>query len=70
MDQKVAIPELDARPVAVVLNLLNACMLIQAFGQRPRSQPEPVREALARFWISTLHGSKWSGTEPSDLFRK
>ncbi len=69
MDQKVAIPELDARPVAVVLNLLNACMLIQAFGQRPRSQPEPVREALARIWISTLYGSEWLGEGRSDLVR-
>ena len=63
------IPEFDARPVAVALNRLNAYMLIQAFGQRPRRQPEPVREALARVWISTLYGSELSGNESSNLVR-
>ncbi len=47
----------DARPVAIALNRLDASMLIHAFGRRPRSNPEPVREALIRIWSSTLYGS-------------
>lgn len=69
-DQKQGlIPEFNARPVAIALNRLNAYMIIQAFGQRPRSRPEPVREALARVWISTLYGSEWIGCESSNLVR-
>jgi AcrR family transcriptional regulator len=64
------IPEFDARPVAFALNRLNAYTLLQAFGQHPRKQPEPAREALARVWISTLYGSEWLGNESSDLVRK
>jgi len=63
------IPDFDARPVAIALNRLDAYMLIDAFGQRPRSQPEPVQEALARIWISTLYGRKWLGDGSSDLIR-
>ena len=63
------IPDFDARPVAIALNRLNAYTLIEAFGQRPRSQPEPVLEALARVWISTLYGSEWLEKESSDLVR-
>jgi AcrR family transcriptional regulator len=70
-DQKQGlIPDFEARPVAFVLNRLDAYTLLQAFGQHPRKQPEPVREALVRVWISTLYGSKWSGNESSDLVRK
>ena len=63
------IPDFDARPVAIALNCLDAYTLIKAFGQRPRRQPEPVREALARIWISTLYGSEWLGSGPSNLVR-
>ena len=63
------IPDFDARPLAIALNRLDAYTLIEAFGQHPISQPEPVREALARVWISTLYGSKWLGDRPSDLVR-
>jgi AcrR family transcriptional regulator len=63
------IPHFDARPVAIALNRLDACTLIEAFGQHPRIQPEPVREALSRIWISTLFGSEWLGSESSDLVR-
>ena len=63
------IPDFDARPVAIALNHLNAYTLIDAFGQRPRHQPEPVREALARIWISTLYGSEWLGKGSSNLVR-
>ena len=63
------IPDFDARPVAIALNRMDAYTFIQAFGQRPRSKPEPVREALARIWISTLYGSEWLGSGPSNLVR-
>jgi AcrR family transcriptional regulator len=63
------IPDFDARPVAIALNRLDAYTLIDAFGQHPRRQPEPVREALSRIWISTLYGSEWAGGESSDLVR-
>jgi len=63
------IPDFDARPVAIALNRLDAYTLIDAFGQRPRRRPEPVREALARIWISTLYGSEWVGSESSNLVR-
>jgi len=63
------IPNFEARPVAIALNRLDAYTLIEAFGQRPRSKPEPVRDALVRIWISTLYGSEWRENGPSDLVR-
>ena len=51
------IVDFDAQPVAYALNRLNTYTLLQAFGQHPRMDPEPVREALARIWISTLYGA-------------
>jgi AcrR family transcriptional regulator len=63
------IPDFAARPVAIALNHLDAYTLIEAFGRRPRSKREPVREALARIWISTLYGSRWVGSESSNLVR-
>ena len=70
-DQKQGlIPDFPARPVATALNILDAYMLIEAFGQRPRKQQEPVRKALARIWISTLYGSEWAEHETSTLVRK
>ncbi len=63
------IPDFDARPVAIALNRLDTFTLIEAFGQHPRRQPEPVREALVRVWISTLYGSEWLGNEFSSLVR-
>jgi len=69
-DQKQGlIPEFDARPVAFALNRLDAYTLVQAFGQRPKRRPEPVREALARIWISTLYGAEWVGKRASNLIR-
>ena len=49
------IASFDARPVAMALNRMDASLLIQAFGSRPRSKPEPIREALIRVWTSTLY---------------
>ena len=59
----------DPRPVAVALNRLDAHTLLEAFGRRPRSRPEPVREALTRIWISTLYGVEWVVGESSRLVR-
>ena len=59
-----------ARPVMFALNRLNAHTLIQGFGQHPRSQPEPVQEALTRIWVSTLYGPEWVGKESSNLVRR
>jgi hypothetical protein len=67
--QQGLIPDFDARPVATALNRLDAYTLIDAFGQRPRRRPEPVREALSRIWISTLYDSEWLEKGSSDLVR-
>jgi AcrR family transcriptional regulator len=64
------IPKFDARPVAFALTRLDAYTLIQAFGERPRSRPKPVRNALARIWIATLYGNEQLGQESSNLVRK
>ena len=68
--RQVLIPDFEVRPVAFALNRLNAYTLLQAFGQRPRQQPDPVREALTRIWISTLYGAEWLEKKSSDLVRK
>ena len=59
-----------ARPVAFALNRLNASTLIQAFGQHPRKDPEPIREALARIWISTLYGADCLGEKSFNRNKK
>ena len=63
------IPQFEVRPVAVALNRLDASTLIHAFGQHPRMDPEPVREAITRIWISTLYGIEWVESGPSNLVR-
>ena len=63
------IADFVARPVAIALNRLNAYTLIQAFGQHPRSQPEPVLQALARIWASTLYGAGRLGEKSSTRVR-
>ena len=63
------IPNFAARPVAIGLNHLNIYTVIDSFGRLPRSEPEPVQEALARIWISTLYGSEWVGKVSSNLVR-
>lgn len=63
------ITNFDARPVAIALNRLDAYTLIEAFGQRPRSNKEPVLEALTKIWVSTLYGSELVGSKSSDLVR-
>ena len=69
-DQKQGlIPAFDARPVAIGLTRLDAYTMIEAFGQHPRNEPEPVREALARIWVSTLYGSEFFRSGSSNLVR-
>lgn len=60
----------EVRPVIVALNRLNTYSIIEAFGQRPRKKPEPVREALTRIWIATLYGPEWVEKGSSNLVRK
>jgi AcrR family transcriptional regulator len=50
-------PELDARTTAMALNRMDASLLIEAFGRRPRAQPQPVLDALLHIWSSTLYCS-------------
>ena len=63
------IPSFDPGPVAFALNRLDAHTLIQAFGQHPRRQPEPIRDALTRIWISVLYGPEWLEKSSSTLVR-
>ena len=64
------IKEFDPRTVATGLNRVSASLYIREFGQRPRSQPEPVLDAIARIWISTLYGQRWATSRKSTLYRK
>ena len=59
----------DPRPIAITLNRMDAYTFIQAFGQRPRSSPEPVRAAIRRLWIASLYGEQWLETGSSNLVR-
>jgi AcrR family transcriptional regulator len=45
----------DARPVAIALNRMDAALLIDAFGRRPRCQQAPIKTAIKRIWTSTLY---------------
>ena len=70
-DQELGLIEaFDPRPVATALNRVDAALYIRAFGQRPRSQPVPVLDAIARVWISTLYGQQWATIRTSTLNRK
>lgn len=70
LDQALGLIEpFDPRPVAVAFNRLDAYTFVQSFGQRPRSEPGPIRDAIVRLWVSTLYGRKWVGASKSDLFR-
>ena len=70
-DQELGLIEpFDFRPVATALNRVDAAMYVRAFGQRPRNRPEPVLDAIARVWISTLYGQQWASSRTSTLYRK
>lgn len=64
------IVDFEPRPVAIALNRLDAYTLIQAFGQRPRSRPGPVAQAIKRLWISSLYGQQWAASPGSTLNRE
>jgi len=69
-DQKQGlISDFDARAVAIALTRLDAYTIIEAFGQHPRKQPEPVLDTLSRIRIATLYGSEWAGKGSSTLVR-
>lgn len=55
------IADFRAQPVAAALNRMDATMMIDAFGKRPRRSREEVLEALTRIWVSTLYGSNALG---------
>ena len=44
-----------ARPVAVALNRLDASLMIEQFGKRPRGNRDTVLAALTRIWCFTLY---------------
>ena len=64
------IAEFESRPLAIALNRLDAYAFIQAFGERPRGQAEPVRDAILRLWISALYGQEWLKQRQSSLRRQ
>jgi AcrR family transcriptional regulator len=69
-DQELGLIEaFDPRPVATALNRVDAAMYVRAFGNRPRSRPEPVQDAITRVWISTLYGQQWATRRTSTLNR-
>lgn len=53
--QQGLIADFEARPVAIALNRMDASLLIDAFGRRPRRQQQPVLDAILRIWTSTLY---------------
>lgn len=63
------IESFDPRPVATALNQVDASMYVRAFGQRPRSRPGPVLDAISRLWISSLYGERWVANRTSTLRR-
>jgi len=70
-DQELGLIEaFDPRPVATALNRVDAAMYVRAFGNRPRSRPEPVQDAITRVWISTLYGQQWATRRTSTLNRQ
>ena len=70
-DQELGLIEaFDPRPVATALNQFDAAKYVRKFGHRPRSRLQPVADAIARVWISTLYGHQWTTGRTSELYRK
>ena len=70
-DQELGLIEsFDPQAVATSLNQVNASMYVRKFGQKPRSQPGPVLDAISRLWISSLYDQKWVISGTSDLHRE
>lgn len=63
------IPVFDPGPLAAALTRMDAYTFIHAFGQHPRSEPQAVRDAITRVWLSSLYGGKWVDARRSDLVR-
>jgi AcrR family transcriptional regulator len=64
------IESFDPRSVATALNQVDASIYVRAFGQRPRSRPGPVLDAISRLWISSLYGERWVANRMSTLYRE
>ena len=60
----------EPRPIATALNRVDAALYVLKFGHRPRSQPGPILDSIARVWISTLYGQQWATGRTSTLYRK
>ena len=70
-DQELGLIEaFDPRPVATALNQFDAAKYVRKLGHRPRSRLQPVADAIARVWISTLYGHQWTTGRTSELYRK
>lgn len=51
-------PEFEARPVAIALNRMDIGILIHHFGRDPRSEIQPVYQAIVRIWLNTIYGKE------------
>jgi len=60
----------DARTVAALTTRMDAYAFVHAFGAHPRQDPEPIRQAVIRVWVSTLYGPEWVESGRSDLIRE
>jgi AcrR family transcriptional regulator len=70
-DQRLGlIPPFDARAVASLTTRMDAYAFIHAFGQHPRQEPGPLRQAVIRMWVSTLYGPEWAECGESILRRE
>jgi len=58
------VPPLDARAMASALNLLDAAVVIRAFGRRPGADPEGVLDTLHRIWAGALYALPESPVPP------
>jgi AcrR family transcriptional regulator len=64
------IPAFDPGPLAAALTRMDAYTFVHAFGRHPRSDPQAVRDAITRVWLSSLYGGKWVDLRRSDLVRE
>jgi len=70
-DQRLGlIPSFDAPAVAALTTRMDAYAFIHAFGHHPRQDPEPIRQAVIRVWVSTLYGPEWVAGGKSELKRE
>lgn len=50
--------DFEARSVAIALNRMDIGILIHHFGRNPRSELQPVYQAIARIWLNTIYGKE------------